>query len=72
MLAGSADLDLANELVPLVGAGRELVPEVGLAVLLASARLDILLPPLRCRPVGGIALAATMSFSSFLIDCSGV
>jgi hypothetical protein len=42
VFAGSADLDLAYELVALVGVGRELVAEVGLAVLLGPARVDVL------------------------------
>lgn len=50
--AGSADLDLANELVTLVGAGRELVAEIGLPVLLGPACLDIFLASFRRRPVG--------------------
>lgn len=47
MFAGGADLDLANELVKLVGAGLELVAEMGFAVLLGPACLAILLAPFR-------------------------
>jgi transposase len=49
VFAGGADL--ANDLVALVGVGRELVAEVGLAVLLGPARLDILLAPFGRRPI---------------------
>ena len=47
VFAGGADLDLANELVKLVGAGLELVAEMGFAVLLGPACLAILLAPFR-------------------------
>jgi len=53
VLARCADLELADQLVALVRIGRELVTEIGLAVLLRPARLDVLLAPLRRRPVGG-------------------
>lgn len=52
VLAGGADLDLANELVALVGISRELIAEVGLAVLPGPAGVDVLLAPLRGLPVG--------------------
>lgn len=51
MLARRADLELANQLVALVRIDRQLVAEAALAVLLGSTRLDILLAPLRRRPV---------------------
>ena len=51
--ACGADVDLADELVTLVHAGGELVAVVALAVLLGPARLHVLLPTLRRRPVGG-------------------
>lgn len=52
MLAGRADLDLAHQLITCVGVGRDLVTEVGLAVLFGPARIAVLLaaldrPPLR-------------------------
>jgi hypothetical protein len=44
--AGGADLDLAEELVALVGIGRELVAEVGLVVFPGPARgIDIMPEP---------------------------
>lgn len=52
VLAAGADLDLADQLAALVGAERELVAKIGFAVLLGPARIDILLAPLRRRPVG--------------------
>lgn len=52
--AGGADLDLdlANGFVTLVGIGRDLVAETGLAVLPGPACLDILLASFCQRPVG--------------------
>ena len=51
VLSGGTDPDLAEQLVLLIGAGRELVAEVRLPVLLGPAGLGILLSPLRRRPV---------------------
>ena len=42
----------ANELVVPIHAAGELEAEVALAVLLGPARLHVLLPPLRGRPLG--------------------
>lgn len=51
VLTGGADLDLAEHLVVRIGAGRELVAEVGLALLLGPTGLHILLPGLRRQPI---------------------
>jgi len=58
VLAGRAHLHAANQLVPLVHARGQLIAEVALTVLLAPARLHVLLSALRRRPLGrhGIVL----------------
>ena len=58
VFARRADLELANQLVALVRVRRQLVAEIGLAVFLRPARLEVLLAPLRRRPVG-MALSST-------------
>jgi hypothetical protein len=53
VLAGGADLDFADQLVAAVGAGGELVAEMGLAVLLGPGGVHVLLAALGGLPVGG-------------------
>ena len=55
VFAGSADIDLSNEPVRLVGTGRELVAEIELAMPLGPACLDIFLVSLRCAQSAGMA-----------------
>lgn len=52
VFAGRAHFDLAYQLVALVGVGRDLVAEIGFAVLLRPARVRIFLAPLGWLPVG--------------------
>lgn len=71
VFAGGADVDFANKLVTLVGAGRELVAEMGLVVLFGSECLDIFWR----RFAGGqsdphgLVGHDLLSLSSFLNDC---
>lgn len=52
VFAGRAHFDLAYQLVAPVGVGRDLVAEIGLAVLFRPARVRIFLAPFGWLPVG--------------------
>lgn len=71
VLARRADLAFADQLVTLVRIGRQLVAEVGVAVLLGPARLNVFWRRFGGDQLAGMALYSTIDFSSLFSDCLG-
>jgi hypothetical protein len=71
VFACRAHLDLAHQLVALVGIGRNLLAEVGLAVFPGPARVHIRLASIGWLPVSQHGPSLTMAFSSLLSDWLG-